>query len=74
MVEAELPFSASTARRLMAISEDMRLSNPAHGQLLPQSWRTLYELTKLDDAAFNDALTVVAKPTWVTAGWIAACS
>ena len=32
------------------------LSNPAHVQHLPASWGTLYELTKLSDVEFNDAL------------------
>lgn len=51
-----LTFSASTAQRLMAIARDPRLSNPAHGQDLPSSWRTLYELTKLDDKQWNYGL------------------
>lgn len=50
----DLPFHRSTAARLMAIAEDPRLSNDAHVQhLLPASWGTLYELTKLDDATFT---------------------
>jgi N6-adenosine-specific RNA methylase IME4 len=53
MVEDELAFDATTAQRLMAIARDRRLANPAHGQLLPPSWRTLYEITKLSDANFQ---------------------
>ena len=49
MCDSDLPFSANTAQRLMSVASDGRLANPAHGQLLPSSWRTLYELTKLDD-------------------------
>lgn len=49
MVEEDLPFGARTTQRLMAIASDERLSNPTHGSLLPPSWRTLYELTKLTD-------------------------
>ena len=56
MIESNLPFSASTAQRLMAIASDARLSNPAHVQLLPASWGTLYELTKLSDEEFDQAL------------------
>jgi hypothetical protein len=35
-------------------SVDPRLSDATHGPLLPPSWRTLYELTKLDDALIRD--------------------
>lgn len=52
----EVPFDESTARRLMIVADDERLSNRAHGHDLPPSWRTLYELTKLDDATFDAAL------------------
>lgn len=47
MVREELPFGIRTAQCLIAIVEDDRLAN--HGSLLPASWRTLYELTKLTD-------------------------
>lgn len=57
MVESDLPFSTSTAQRLMAVAGDPRLSNPAHVQLLPPSWGTLYELTKLSDEQFEAART-----------------
>ena len=53
MVEAELPFGEATARRLMIIADDKRLSNRAQGHALPPSWRTLYELTKLDDETWG---------------------
>jgi hypothetical protein len=56
MIEAHLTFSASTAERLMAIACDPRLTNPAHAQLLPPAWTTLYELTKLDDEQFQAQL------------------
>ena len=52
MIDNELPFGPSTTQRLMKIGRDKRLTNPAHGPLLPPSWRTLYELTKLSDAEF----------------------
>lgn len=44
-----VPFSENTAERLMAVARNPVLSDSAHGQTLPMSWRTLYELTKLDD-------------------------
>jgi hypothetical protein len=49
MIESDLPFGARTAQMLMRIGEDARLSNPKHVSLLPPSWGTLYELTKLKD-------------------------
>jgi hypothetical protein len=33
----------------MAIATKPAIADCAHGHTLPQSWRTLYELTKLDD-------------------------
>ena len=48
-VSDPLPFSESTSQRLMAVASNVVLSNAAHVQHLPQSWGTLYELTKLDD-------------------------
>lgn len=53
MVGRDLPFSAGTAQRLMRIALDPRLSDAAHGPLLPPSWRTLYELTRLPDDALE---------------------
>lgn len=57
MIAADLPFSPQTARKLMAIAGDARIANRAHMRLLPNSWGTLYELTKLDDGAFDHAVT-----------------
>ena len=53
MVDADLPFSASTARRLMTIANDHRIANRAHAHVLPPSWMTLYELTKVPDDVFE---------------------
>jgi hypothetical protein len=53
MIESELPFSGATARKLMIIAEDQRLTDRAHVNVLPPSWGTLYELTKLDDDTFK---------------------
>lgn len=56
MIESSLPFTASTAQRLMAIAADPKLSNAAHVQHLPPAWGTLYELTKLTDQQFETAI------------------
>jgi hypothetical protein len=48
-VSQTLPFTLNTAERLMAVARHSVLSNSAHVQSLPQSWGTLYELSKLDD-------------------------
>lgn len=57
LFEDELvPFSINTAQRLMAVSQHPVLSNTAHGQHLPSSWRTLYELTKVEPQTLTNAL------------------
>lgn len=48
-VSEPVPFSERTAERLMSIAMHPVISNPTHVSDLPQSWGTLYELTKLDD-------------------------
>jgi len=57
MIAHDLPFTASTAQRYMAVARDSRITNPAHAQLLPAAWPTLYELTKLKGEAFEQALS-----------------
>ena len=52
----KLPFSENSAFRLMSVAQHHGLSNPAHVQDLPPSWGTLYELTKLDESQFTEAL------------------
>lgn len=49
MVVTDLGMDPSTAQRLMKIAAHPVLSKPAHGQDLPPSWRTLYELTKVPE-------------------------
>lgn len=56
MITADLPFGPRTAQRLMAIAGDERLADLTRASLLPPSWTTLYELTKLDDDQFREAL------------------
>ena len=63
MVGTSLPFGPRTAQILMKIARGPRLGNAKHASLLPSSWRTLYEITKLDDEAFDRALAeVVIRP------------
>src|SRR5262245_50286040 len=52
-----VPFGAETARNFMRIAEHPLLANPNHGWVLPSSWRTLYELTKVPEATLRRALT-----------------
>jgi hypothetical protein len=56
MVEEELGWSPATAQRLMIVARTPFLSNPAHGQLLPTSWRTLYELSQVPEDEFRQAI------------------
>jgi hypothetical protein len=57
-VQGRLPFGYTTTSRLMAIAKDKRLRALAHGQalILPPSWRTLYELSKLTDKELKAGL------------------
>ena len=56
MVASELPFGERTARRFMTIANHPILSKANHGSLLPPSWGTLYELSKLPEPVLTDAL------------------
>jgi hypothetical protein len=47
-VQTELPFGRNAAHRYKSIAEHEILSNMAHAPLLPPSWMTLYELTKIN--------------------------
>ena len=47
LVERDLGWTQRTAQRLVAIAKDRRLTT--HVSLLPPSWGTLYELTRLND-------------------------
>jgi hypothetical protein len=48
----DLPFGHRTAQMLMKVGADRRISNAKFVALLPPSWATLYELSKLDDQEF----------------------
>jgi len=56
MCEKDLPFTPRTAQMLMAIAKDPRLTDAKRVSLLPPAWGTLYQLTKLDDKAFDAAI------------------
>jgi hypothetical protein len=47
MVKLKLPFNERTAQRLMEIARHPVISNATHVSLLPPSWGTLYELTRV---------------------------
>ncbi len=57
-----LPFGQGSAERLMKIAEHPQLSNSANSPILPPSWTSLYELTKVEpkrlSAAFKDGIIV----------------
>jgi hypothetical protein len=52
--QSKLPFSAGTAKRLIAIAEDPRIRS--HVNVLPAAWGTLYELSTLTDLQFEHGL------------------
>lgn len=56
MLEQSLPFKARQAQMLMAIASDGRLSNPQYVALLPPSWGTIYDVTRLSDDEFTRAV------------------
>lgn len=56
MVERELPFSIQTAGRYMTIASASHLQKEPIGFLLPASWRTLYQLQRLEPAVFDAAV------------------
>lgn len=52
MIEVDLSFGARTARRLMEIARNWEYRFRTHASVLPPSWTSLYELTKLSDAEY----------------------
>ena len=56
MVEDDLPFGSRTARMLMSIASHPVLSNRKHVSVLPASWGTLYDLSRLPDAKLSRAI------------------
>jgi hypothetical protein len=62
MVESQLDFDASVARKLMAIAGDERIIRACKMARLPKHWTTLYGLHKLSDDALQTALSGDAPP------------
>lgn len=56
LVETDLRFGARTAQKLMAIAENPVISNAKHVPLLPVSWGTLSELTKLPEEKLRSSI------------------
>ena len=57
MVDGDLAFGARTAQMLMRIAQDGRITDAKHASLLPPSWSTLHELTRIEgDDAFAAAV------------------
>jgi hypothetical protein len=54
MVTQKLPFRVRTAQRLIAIAKNPVIADATHGSLLPPSWRTLYEMTRLPDDVLRE--------------------
>ena len=48
-VDKPIRFSSRTAQMLMVVANNSVIAKAKHASLLPPSWYTLYELTKLDD-------------------------
>jgi hypothetical protein len=55
-VERPIPFSVRTAQMYMAIARNPVLEKTNHGSLFPTSWRTLYELSKVDRSVLENAI------------------
>jgi hypothetical protein len=63
MIKADLPFGPRTAEMLMKIASHP-ISNAKHASLLPSSWSTVHELTKLPAETFEQAMASgVINPT-----------
>ena len=56
MIEQDLPFGDRAAQMLMAIAAHPLLSNPKHVSLLPPSWGTLYQLSRVPAATLAPAI------------------
>jgi hypothetical protein len=53
MIDTELPFGRRTAQMMMAVARDDRLRKANTCSLLPPHWRTLYQITWLEDGPFD---------------------
>ena len=57
MVRNDLPFNIKTAIKLMAIARHPVLSKGSHGNRLPASWTTLYQLSLIDPPTLKRLIT-----------------
>jgi hypothetical protein len=57
MVRNDLPFSHATAQKLMAIARHPILAGYSHGNRLPASWTTLYQLSRFDSPTLEQLIT-----------------
>jgi len=57
MVKGDLPFSQSTANKLMKIAACDHLRNSEHAPNLPAHWMTLHDLTLLTEEQFERGIT-----------------
>jgi hypothetical protein len=57
MVRNDLPFGHATAQKLMAIARHPVLADYSHGNRLPASWTTLYQLALIDPSILNQLIT-----------------
>ena len=53
-----LPFTERTGQRLMAVANAPRLNTTLGSHFLPASWRTLYELARLDEDQWAVVVTL----------------
>jgi N6-adenosine-specific RNA methylase IME4 len=56
MIKDQLPFGPRHAQRLMRIAEDPRLTKATYQSHLPACMSTLHDLSKLNDAVFEEML------------------
>ena len=56
MIERELPFSPSTARKLVAVAEHPKLADRSIWNDLPSAWTVLYSLSNLQPETIDKGL------------------
>lgn len=56
MVEVDLGMNIRSAQRFMAIADHPVLANTTHGSHLPASYRTLYELSRVEEDLLEKAI------------------
>ncbi len=61
MIEEDLPFNESTARKLVLIARDNRLTDRSHVNVLPPDWGTLYEITRARSVPYRCGPALMGK-------------